>query len=208
MLPRPYARACGQHEKGIGMISLDKQVGNNSSPMRGYTLIEMLITIVVMGISSAIVIPSIGDAGVLRIQASVRTLVSDITFAQTDALAYQQRRAILFDVDQNSYTVADVQVTSGGNVAYEPLYMHNGPGEQYIVDFDTAGFDGATLASPDFDGNAILHFDELGGPVADGASDTAAGIGTIYIDSDLATFKINVTPFTGQVLVEKVAGLP
>ncbi len=175
---------------------------------RGYTLVEMLITIVVMGIAAAVVIPSIGDAGVLRVQASVRTLVSDLTFAQSDALAYQQRRAVVFDTDENSYMLADVVVSSGGNVTYEPLYMRDGPGSQYIVDFDDAGFDGARLALPDFEGDAILHFDELGAPVVDGTSDQAAGVGTVYIDSDLATFKVQVTPFTGQIVVEKVDGLP
>ena len=178
-----------------------------STASGAYTLIEMLITIVVLGIASALVVPSIGDAGVLRIQAAVRTLVSDMTFAQTDALAYQQRRAMIFDEANNSYTISDVIVSTGGAVSYEPLYLRDGPGGQYIVDFDT-GFDGAKLRKPDFEGDAVLHFDELGAPVADGASDTAAGVGTVYIDSDLATYKISIIPYTGQITVEKVTGLP
>ena len=179
-----------------------------STASGAYTLIEMLITIVVLGIASALVVPSIGDAGVLRIQAAVRTLVSDMTFAQTDALAYQQRRAMIFDEANNAYTISDVIVTTGGDVSYEPLYLRDGPGGQYIVDFDTGGFDGAKLRMPDFEGDAVLHFDELGAPVAGGARVTAAGIGRVYIDSDLATYKISVIPYTGQITVEKVTGLP
>lgn len=181
---------------------------NRGLDARAYTLAEMLVVIVILGIASALVIPSMGDAGVLRIQAAVRTLVSDITFVQTDALAYQQRRAVIFDTEANSYTLAEVNVSSGGDVTYTPMYLAGGPSGLYIVDFDVDGFDGARLAQPDFDGDATLIFDELGAPVADGASDEAAGMGSIYIDSNRATFRVDVSPYTGQVSVQKVDALP
>ena len=174
----------------------------------GYTLIELLIVIVILGISGALVIPHTRQAHVLRIQAAVRTLVSDITFAQTDALAYQERRALIFDESANTYTVAEVVVSTGGDVTYIPLFGGGGPSGEYIIDFDTNGFDGARLRLPDFEGGAILHFDELGAPVADGASDTPAGLGSIYIEGDQSIFRIDITPYTGQVRVEQVDGLP
>lgn len=177
-------------------------------PNRAYTLIELLLVIVILGISGAMVIPHTGQAQVLRIHAAVRTLVSDITFAQTDALAYQERRAILFDEEANTYTIAEVVVSSGGEVSYIPLFLSGGPDGQYVVDFDLGGFDGARLRMPDFEGDAILIFDEIGAPVADGASDTAAGVGFVYIDSDLSTFRVDISPYTGQVRIEKVDGLP
>lgn len=173
-----------------------------------YTLAEMLVTIVVIGIAAALVIPTMGEAGVLRIQAAVRTLVSDLSFAQTDALAYQQRRAVIFDEETNTYTVCEVVVSSGGDITYVPLFLGGGPDGEYVIDFDLDGFDGARLRRPDFEGGPTLHFDELGGPVQDGGSDQAAGVGTVYIDSDLATFRLDVAPFTGQISVEQVDGLP
>ncbi len=185
----------------------------NADPIRrcsrgAYTLIELLLVIVILGISGAMVIPHTSQAQVLRIHAAVRTLVSDITFAQTDALAYQERRAILFDEEANTYTIAEVVVSSGGGVSYIPLFLSGGPDGQYVVDFDLGGFDGARLRMPDFEGDAILVFDEIGAPVVDGASDTAAGLGSVYIDSDQSTFRVDISPYTGQVRIEKVAGLP
>lgn len=175
---------------------------------RGYTLVEMLIVIVILGISGAMVIPHTSQAQVLRIHAAVRTLVSDMAFAQTDALAYQQRRAVIFDEELNTYTIAEVVVSSGGDVSYVPLFKGGGPNGQFIVDFDVNGFDGARLRLPDFDGDPILIFDEIGSPVADGANDDPAGLGVVYIDSDRSTFRIEVSPYTGQVRVEQVDGLP
>lgn len=175
---------------------------------RAYTLVEMLIVIVILGLSGALVIPHTSQAQVLRIQAAVRTLVSDITFAQTDALAYQQRRAVIFDEAENTYTVAEVVVSSGGVVSYIPLYKGGGPNGEFVVDFDLNGFDGARMRMPDFDGDAILIFDEIGAPILDGASDYAAGLGSIYIEGSDQVFRIDVSPYTGQVRVEKVDGLP
>lgn len=78
---------------------------------RAYTLIEVLVTVVILGIAGAVVVPSMSGAGILRIQAGVRTVVADITFAQMDALAYQEARGIVFSESTNSYTI--VQVLGG-----------------------------------------------------------------------------------------------
>ena len=56
---------------------------------RAFTLIELLIVVVLLGIAGMLVVPAMGSVGVLRIQAAVRTLVSDLTFAQGDAIAQQ-----------------------------------------------------------------------------------------------------------------------
>lgn len=180
----------------------------NTISRRAYTLVEMLLVIIILGIAGAMVIPHTGQAQVLRIHAAVRTLVSDITFAQTDALAYQQRRAVVFDEEANSYTVAEVIVSSGGEVSFIPLYQSGGMNGEYVVDFDVGAFNGARMWFPDFEGGNALIFDEIGAPVADGASDDPAGLGSIYIAGSDSVFRVDVLPYTGQVKVEKVDSLP
>lgn len=176
---------------------------------RAYTLVEVLVVVVVLGIAAALVVPSIGSAGVLRVQAAVRTVVSDIAFAQADALAYQQRRAILFYPDSNAYMLAEVQVTMIGEgqteVTYEPLLLRGGPDDRYIINFNDSRFSGAEILSASFDGESILIFDELGGPVADPAGDEAGSGGSVVIRGSGSVFRVNVSPFTGQVSVEKIA---
>lgn len=183
--------------------------GHNSvGGRRAYTLVELLLVILIMGIAGALVIPQTSQAHVLRIHAAVRTLVADISYAQTDALAYQQRRAVIFDTDENTYTVAEVTVSSGGDVTYTPLFLAGGPDGDHTVDFDGRSFDGASLRAADFDGNAILIFDEIGAPVLDAATDVSAGLGTIYIEGSMSVFRIEVLPYTGQVRVTEVDEVP
>jgi prepilin-type N-terminal cleavage/methylation domain-containing protein len=180
----------------------------NTIRPRAYTLVEMLLVIVILGIAGAMVVPHTGQAQVLRVHAAVRTVVADLTFAQTDALAYQQRRAVIFDQESNSYTVAEVVVSSGGDVSFIPLYKSGGLDGEFIVDFDTGGFNGSRMWYPDFEGGDVLIFDEIGAPVADGASDEPAGLGSVYIEGSGSVFRIDVLPYTGQVRVEKVDSLP
>lgn len=174
----------------------------------GYTLVEMLLVILILGIAGALVIPHTSQAHVLRIHAAVRTIVSDITYAQTDALAYQQRRAVIFDEDTNTYTVAEATVSSGGVVTYTPLFYAGGPSGQHIVDFNGKSFDGAKIRAVDFDGDGVLVFDEIGAPILDAASDEAASLGTLYVEGPMSVFRIDVTPYTGQVVVQEVDEVP
>ncbi len=175
----------------------------------GYTLIEVLIVVTIMGISAAILIPSLGDANVLRIQAAVRTLVSDITFAQTDALGYQQRRAIVYNEDENRYSICEVQITGAGGgsptIVYEPLFHPVGDDGRYTVDLDLNEFDGAELYDVDFGtSDNVLIFDELGTPVDGGASTTASTGGTLYVRGSGSVFRIDIAPYTARITVERV----
>jgi len=172
-------------------------------PLRGYTLVEVLIVVVILGISGAVVAPSLGSAGVLRVQSAVRMMVSDITYAQMDALGYQEQRAIVFDIDNNQYTL--VQVTDSIiDVDADALYDPKGPNQRYRVNFNDEVFGGAIIESAAFDGNAILIFDEIGGPVsAPGTSNLSDG-GAIVIAGPSSRWRINIAAFTGRVTVTRL----
>lgn len=175
----------------------------------GYTLVEMLIVIMILGISAGILIPSLGDANVLRVQAAVRTVIADISFAQTDALGYQQRRAIVFNEDENTYSVCEVQVTGAGGgtptVVYEPLFVPVGENGRYTVDLDQNQYSGAEIYDIDFGSEpSVLVFDELGTPVDGGASTQASSGGTMYIRGSGSVFRVDIAPYTAKISVEEV----
>ncbi len=191
------------------------RAGRPASPV-GFTLIEVLIVVVVLGIAGALVIPSMSQTGVLRIQAAVRTMIADITYAQGEAMAFQARRAIWFGkvprwdasskawefVDGNGYTMAEVTgptLSLVTNAMMDPDNLSRPLGRN----FDDARFGGAVISSPVFNGAALLIFDELGGTVADlDGPDPGTG-GSVTISGSGAVFRVDVQAYTGKVTVTK-----
>lgn len=165
----------------------------------GYTLVEMLIVVTILGILGTMVIPSFAGSTGLRTQAAVRAVVADITFAQSDALAYQESRAVMFNEVENYYTV--VQVLGGTpDEDADALYDPHGPDQRYRVDLDDPRFGGSRLENIEFNGGAGLIFDELGGPTPAGSDAISTG-GTLEVVGQDSRYRVTVAPFTGRVTV-------
>jgi prepilin-type N-terminal cleavage/methylation domain-containing protein len=193
---------------------------------RGLTLIELLVTVAMMSIAAALVIPSMNSSGVLRVQAAARTIVSDITLAQTEAMAFQVRRGILFGAvlnDEGAYeagngyvvTEPTTQPISLANVGTYALTFPDSPTDPYAVDFDRESqrFGGAVISNPGFDGESVLMFDELGAPLrlvtpSGGGSPEAlasngGGLDIVAPGIDV-TYRVTVDALTGRVDVIRV----
>lgn len=174
-----------------------------ASAAKGYTLIEVLVTVTVMGIAGTVVLPSLGSTGILRTQAAVRTIVADLTFAQSDALAYQRGRAVMFDVGANAYRIVEITGTELDPAA-DTLYDARGPGQRYVVELDDHDFGGAAIEAASFDADANLIFDPLGGPVMAPQSDVMSSGGQVVVSGQGGRFQINVAAFTGRVTVQRL----
>lgn len=163
---------------------------------RAYTLIELLIVILVLGIAAALIVPSMGGTGSLRVQAAVRTIVADLTETQSDALAFQKGRAIVFYPEANRYVIVDVN------------------GAELDVDNDKiretkiqgAEFGDARIQSVDCDGDTTLVFDELGSPVQAPMSTDPAANGQIVVTGSGQTFTITIEAYTGRITVARTGG--
>ena len=201
-----------------------RRVMNRSAGARlGYTLIELLIIIVLLGTASAIVVPQLSNLGTLEVQAAVRTIVADLSFAQSDALANQEFRRVHFYPDGSGYCIIRVangdfnkafDYSDGAPVADAPEYIIDPLGagvflERYVVDFDTDSrykdvvIDSVTLEGINLgvDGTDVTY-DALGGPVS---SPNVPGIGgTIVLSSDVHQYQITIAPFSGKISVEKL----
>lgn len=177
-------------------------------------MIEMLVVVALLGLAGALVIPSMSSVGVLRVQAALQTTVADLMFAQSDAIAFQQRRAVVFDVpataadiaveNKNSYRVIQVlggQIDAATGTLYDPAR----PGGRMIQDLSDEKFGGAKIQYANFDGVSTLIFDELGAPAAAATGDAPGRGGTIRLGTADQTFDIVVEPFTGRITVRKIA---
>jgi general secretion pathway protein H len=174
---------------------------------RAFTLIELLVVIVILGLAGALVIPQMGTVQSLRVHAAVRTLVSDLTFAQSDAIAFQRRRAIVFDVPNSTYRIVDIPGSTIDNA--NTLFLPDGPNGRYIVNLGDARFAGARIVSANFGTGALantLIFDDLGSPALGTTGDQPGSGGQVVIEGSGDRFTVLVEPFTGRVVVRR--GLP
>jgi len=166
------------------------------SARTGYTLIEVLIVVTVLGIAAALSVPAFNQTGVFQVQSSLRTIVSEITELQSDALATQQARAIVFNTSNNSYTMCRVPGTS-----VDPTV--DGISTTVI---GGAVYGNALIRNVNFNNSQTLIFDELGAPVTAAGSNTPAADGSLEVIGSGQTFRITVQGYTGRVIVTKTAG--
>ncbi|MEM8783527.1 MAG: prepilin-type N-terminal cleavage/methylation domain-containing protein [Planctomycetota bacterium] len=183
------------------MKRFDQQRGSGPSrrdaSRRGYTLVEVLVVVVILGIASAVVVPQLLAAGTLGIQAAARLVVADVLFAQNEAIAAQENREVVFDVADNAYRLQRFDPDTGLDEVLTQGWK-NGQVNNYAVDFDDdERFDGITIESVQVGGADAtrLEFDDLGSPLL-------ADEMQIVIAFQEQTLTVSVQPFTGRVTVD------
>jgi type II secretion system protein H len=169
---------------------------------RGFTLVEILTVVVILGIASAIIIPQLGSRSDLIASSASRTLMADLIYAQNRAISLQKPHYVEFN--GQTYTISTRDATGS------PLYTITNPVtlDPYVVTFNATGtpLADAQIASFDFAGKTMMGFDELGSPFSyDKASDTATsmtGSGTVTISSGAINLSVQVEPYTGELTVQ------
>lgn len=151
---------------------------------RGFTLIEVLVVVVILGIAAGIVVPQVMNTGSLTIQGAARHVIGDLLVAQNEAIARAERRSVVFDAANESYRVADET-----NTTITADWMD----KPYVVSFlDDDRFSGVVIEAVNFGGDAFVSFDEMGAPSSGG---------TIDLAHENHRYRVTVAPFTGRVTV-------
>ncbi len=156
----------------------------------GYTLVEVLIVVTILGIAAAVVVPQMLTAGTLGIQAAARIIIADMLYAQNDAIAQQRNRKVVFDAAAESYSITDE------SDAVITARWKNGDANNYIIDFaNDDRFQGVVIVSADFGGDPTLEFDALGAPLNGG---------NVVIRFQNTQYRVTVAAFTGRVTVQEI----
>src|SRR5438128_876760 len=100
-----------------------------TAPRRGFTLIEILGVVVILGVISAIVLPQISSRDDQRAAAAARVVMSDLLYCQNRAIAQQKVHYVKFDAVNQRYKVLDALLPSEG-VIKNPV-----DGSTFVVQF-------------------------------------------------------------------------
>jgi prepilin-type N-terminal cleavage/methylation domain-containing protein len=173
----------------------------------GFTLVEILAVLVIIGIASAIVIPQLGTRDDLRAAAAARIIVADLIYAQNVAISTQKTVYARFDTANNRYKLLSA-------VSPDTLMSHPMTQVAYQQNFGTgtSGLETVALSDVVFSGVdanyanlKTIAFDEMGAPYA--YSDTLSNksdlkIGSIGLTSGTFTTIITIAPYTGEISVQ------
>ena len=190
---------------------------------RAYTLIELLIVIALLGIAGAVLVPHLTNLNRMEVQAAVRTVIADLSFAQSDALANQEYRRAHFYADGRGYCLTRVaeadffkafDYSDGAALADQPEYIIDPLGgagnlDRYVMDFaaddryqmvriEEARIDGVDLTPDGVD----VTYDSLGGTVS--SPNVPGAGGRIVIGSATERYEILMAPFTGKLTVNRL----
>lgn len=172
-------------------MSYSNQPGNTS----GFTLVEILMVVMILGIAVTIVIPMVNDTSDMQVTSAARQIASTLMYAQTASISTQQQYRVVFDTGTNSYEVQD----SLGAVIADPV-----AGSPYRIEYpNNARTRSLTIETADFDGSNAVWFDRLGAPYG-GASDgsTYLGSGQVVVRMRDTAMTVRVEPVTGRITVQ------
>ena len=175
----------------------------------GFTLVEILTVLVIIGIASAVVIPQLSTRDDLRAAAAARIMVADLIYAQNVAIAKQQTVYVRFDTTNKNYKLLTVASSGGDTVMSHPMTQ-----QPYVQTFGASsrGMETVSIDSVDFDGvdttisnEFTIAFDEMGAPYAfcydvNNLSDLKNG--QVVIKAGSFTTTLSVQPYTGEILVQ------
>lgn len=169
-----------------------KWVGATRMPGGGFTLIEVILVVLIIGIAAAVVVPMMSSAGSMQIRAAASMVAADLEYAKSMAISRGQSYSVEFNKTTDSYRVLD----PNNAVIQHPVKK----GFDYVVNFhDDGRLDRVDIVDVRIDGGYKVSFNYLGSPY--NASGTDMDTGEIELESDGVTRTITVAPVTGFISI-------
>jgi prepilin-type N-terminal cleavage/methylation domain-containing protein len=182
-----------------------------ASARAAFTLVEILTVVIILGISAAIIIPSVGNRDDMRVASAARLLMADLIYAQNKAIATQTPYYVWFDTTNKRYSIHDTAptaTTTATDAIDHPLHPTTFSGK-YVTAYGVVNSQLAAISmgTVDFAGKQILKFDELGVPwgydvpTATPTQLTGASVGKVSLNCGSFTLTVTIEPYTGEMTV-------
>lgn len=160
---------------------------------KGFTLLELVITIIILVIIAVVAVPKITDIIQNRQLIAARKIQADLRWAQQFAVNKNCRTRVAFNAGAESYTVSE---NTSGSFATATDPTTNSP---FTVTLNTGQYAGVVINSAGFDGQNTVEFDSIGKPYASdgtGSPPALTAPGTVSLPNSIS---ITVTPETGKI---------
>jgi prepilin-type N-terminal cleavage/methylation domain-containing protein len=171
---------------------------------RGFTLVEILVVLVILGIAAAVVVPQIGTQNDLRAAAAARMIMADLIYAQNRAIATQTKHYVVFNTTAGSQ---GYRIRMGSSLVDIPQPITKESYYEVKMGQKNTPMSDISLGTVSFEGFTTIAFDELGvpyyydptGPTTTALS--ASGGSTLQVKSGTFTLTVSIEPYTGEIKV-------
>ncbi len=162
---------------------------------QGFTLIELVMTMLLLGTLSIVAIPYILNLSAAKAKAAAHKLVSDLSYARQLARSRNTIHGVSFDATANTYTVFSFDpITSTETPVTNPLTR-----QQMIIDFaQEHGLIGVDIQAPSFGGTTKVRFPPMGIPQS-GDGTVLATAGSVQLSYSGESRTVFIQPNTGEV---------
>jgi len=159
---------------------------------KGFTLIELVMVIVVLGIVVVVMLLSGTAKGPVRLEAACQRLATDLRHMQQMAMAEQVRFGISFDTADESYFGYRVNTSTKATDPHTQGDLE--------TDFDAMReFNEIVITSTDFSDS--VEFDSIGAPY-DGSGVALSSEGIVTLSDGTNSKTVRIKPATGKVKIQ------
>lgn len=168
--------------------------GNGKFVACGFTLIEMLMVLSIMGLILAITIPMVSDTDQDLAMAGAQMVMRDLEFARSEAIRTQASVTVSFSTTNDNYTLNDgtSNLTSPFTHAVYPASPADEVGNPRI-----------TIHGVQLDGSDSVTFSSLGEPLDSADGTPMTGDLWIKIRCGTTEAQVDITPLLGQPYISE-----
>ena len=176
----------------------------------GFTLIEILVVVIILGIAAAVIVPHIGSRSDLKATSAARLIMADLIYVQNRSISQQKMHYVAFDTATGSYRVQSME----GSPAVMTVITHPVDQAPFVVAIGPAGpapLRDVKIDAATFDGQQWIAFDEMGTPYAynkDTQVLTALTSGSVSLRCKGMLLNIIIEPFTGELRLGPMTPVP
>jgi len=177
------------------------QIQNAKSKIRmqrcGFTIIEILIVVVLIGIAAMIAVPMMSSAATMQIRSAANMIAADLEYAKSMAISRGQNFSVVFDKNAESYSIKQEGST-------EPIWHPVKKGFRYVINFASdSRLNRVDIVDADFDSDSsqTITFDYLGSPYSGTGISTPLNSGTITLQAGGINKTIAIEPVTGYISI-------